>query len=172
MPDASTTQLLVVAAASGTIGATLTAVTKRAEFRREDRARWLGERESAYAALLSATSDTAQGITGLLPPDRGDGDLLEYKPDQGKFERFRQRLDDSSAALGRVVLLAPEPLVQLGIDLSGATNAYLRAVLTEGGDQAEKEDAASAASRAFRHAARIDLGITKRVTWYIELPWR
>jgi hypothetical protein len=54
LPSVSTYQL-VLAALGGGLGANvLTAVTKRAEFSREDRARWLDQRRTAYAGFLAA----------------------------------------------------------------------------------------------------------------------
>lgn len=160
MADASTTQLIVVAAAGGLAGNLLTTVTKRLEFRREDRARWLTERESACVAFLQASS------TVVWTMHQGDekGDISQKHHDDALLA-----VDVAAENYERIYLLTTTATTRAATAYNDAVTEVVRVYTAPGApDIAARDQAvasATAAKDAFREAARRELSIERRRRW-------
>jgi hypothetical protein len=125
--DGSTlVQLLLAFIAGGGLTALVTVGTRRAEFRREDRARWLSERRDAYARIADRTA--AMGNAALLASlhARVEGFQEEVREHCTAVHDTFQAMQADFAVLQ---LLAPQEVVREGLRLQHAAGEVMKHTL-------------------------------------------
>lgn len=149
MPDVSTYQL-VLAALGGGLGANvLTAVTKRAEFSREDRARWLDQRRAAYAGFLAAQRTLEfRGMQLALMKALGP---LPQQLAQTREAEIRQARADAQRHRDELELIAPMGVLQAARELDQAVGRLVESV-----EISQLENGTVQASALAPHRAAVD----------------
>jgi hypothetical protein len=149
MVDASTAELLLVALGGGLGANLLGALTKGAEFSREDRSRWLEQRRAAYAGFLSAQR-TLEFRGMQLALMRRLGPITE------QLERDREQVinaarEEARQHLDQLELLAPAGVRKVAIELDQAVATMVQAI-----EIAFQDDGSVTASAYEPHRQKVD----------------
>jgi hypothetical protein len=161
----TTTQLVLAAIAGGGLTALVAAGTRRAEFAREDHARWLMQRRDAYVAYLDAThrlSRLTLGSTGNAAA------ALSQERRQDEYIAVQAIVDDMRAQVDTLELLGPRYVLQALMRVQGVIMDIRLATVGPqfNIDVQELPKRLQRARADFRQAARRDLGLNR-----INAPW-